>query len=90
MRDLLSRLGIINAGSYSEDDTYVVDIENSDEYNKIFSRLDRSELLEENEDASVVDYDVTNVMYVTEGYTLNLIADFKNNTYKLVVTEVKE
>lgn len=90
MRDLLSRLGIINAGSYSENDTYVVDIENSDEYNKIFSRLDRSELLEENEDASVVDYDVTNVMYVTEGYTLNLIADFKNNTYKLVVTEVKE
>ena len=82
MKQLLSKIGITEAGHFSEDDNYVIDIETSDSFSKIFSKLDKSDLVEENEDASVVDVDVTNVMYTTEDYTLNLIADFKNDLYK--------
>lgn len=90
MKDILSKIGITAPGHFSKDNNYVVDFENSDEFNKAFSRLDKSSLVEENEDSSVITLDVSNVMYIGDGYSFNLIADFDQDTYKLVVTELKE
>ena len=90
MKELLSKIGITEAGYFSKDKNYVIDFESSDQFNKAFSKLDKSDLVEENEDSSVVNLNVTNVMYISEDYSLNLIADFSADTYKLVVTELKE
>ena len=90
MKELLNKIGITEAGHFSEDDTYVVDFENSDEFNKAFSKLDRSDLIEENEDASVITIEASNVMYFNDDFALNLIADFDHDTYKLVVKEMRE
>ncbi len=90
MKELLSKIGITDAGFYSEDGNYVIDFESSDLFNKAFSRLDRSDLVEENEDSSVINLDVSNVLYEADGFTLNLIADLEQDTYKLVVSEIKE
>lgn len=90
MKELLSKIGITDAGYFSKDKNYVIDFENSDAFNKAFSKLDKSDLVEENEDSSVVNLNVTNVMYITDDFSLNLIADFSADTYKLVVTELKE
>ncbi len=90
MKELLSRIGITNAGYFSKDGNYIIDFENSDQFNKAFSRLDKSDEVEENDDSSVINLNVSNVLYVSDNYSLNLIADFDQNTYKLVVTELKE
>ena len=90
MKELLSKIGITEAGYFSKDKNYVIDFESSDQFNKAFSKLDKSDLVEENEDSSVVNLNVTNVMYISDDYSLNLIADFSADTYKLVVTELKE
>ena len=90
MKDLLRKLGIMEPGTRSTNHDYVIDLEDSDHFNRIFSKLDKSDLLEENEDSSVVNLEITNILYVTDGFTLNLIADFEQDIYKLVVTEVKE
>lgn len=90
MKDLLSKIGIDDAGYFSKDKNYVIDFENSDQFNQVFSKLDKSDLVEENEDSSVVNLNVTNILYVADGFSLNLIADFSADTYKLVVTELKE
>ena len=90
MKELLSKIGINLEGEMSEDGNYVVDIPSDSEFNKCFSRLDNSDLVEENEDASVVNLEVSNVMYESDKFTLNLIADYSQNVYKLVVSEIKE
>ena len=85
MKELLNKIGIVQVGYYSNSNTYVIDLEDSNEYNKVFSKLDKSDLVEEVEDSSVSNVSVSNVMYTSDSYSLNLIADFDNDNYKLVV-----
>lgn len=90
MRELLRRIGITSPGYHTKDDNYVIDFEDSNEFNKAFSRLDKSSEVEENDDASVINLNVSNVLYSNNEFTLNLIADFDQNTYKLVVSKIEE
>lgn len=90
MKELLRKIGITEAGYFSYNNNYVIDFENSDEYNKAFSKLDRTDLVEENDDTSVINMSVSNIMYSNDDFSLNLIADFDNDTYKLVITDLKE
>lgn len=90
MRDILNKIGITDVGHYSEDDNYIIDFETSDDFNKAFSRLDKSDLVEENEDSSVVNLTVSNILYISDDYSFNLIADFEQDLYKLVVSALKE
>lgn len=89
MKELLNKIGITEAGYYSGDNNYVIDFENSNQFNTAFSRLQKSDLVEENEDSSVINLNVSNVLYISDGYSLNLIADFDQDIYKLVVTELE-
>ena len=90
MKELLKSIGITEEGHMSSGNNYIIDLEDSDHYNRIFSKLDKSDLVEENEDSSVVNLEVTNILYLANGYSLNLIADFEQDTYKLVVTELED
>lgn len=90
MKDLLRKLGIMEEGTRTSNHNYVIDLEDSDHFNRIFSKLDKSDLVEENEDSSVVNLEVTNILYLADGFSLNLIADFEQDIYKLVVSDVEE
>ena len=90
MKELLKKIGITEEGHKSSDNNYVIDLEDSDHFNRIFSKLDKSDLVEENEDSSVVNLDVTNILYISDNYALNLIADFSQDTYRLVVTKLED
>ena len=90
MKDLLRKLGIMEEGTRTSNHNYVIDLEDSDHFNRIFSKLDKSDLVEENEDSSVVNLEITNILYLADGFSLNLIADFEQDIYKLVVSDVEE
>jgi hypothetical protein len=90
MRTLLKDLGITERGQMTSNNNYVIDLDDSDHFNRLFSKLDKSDLVEENEDSSVVNLEVTNILYLADGFSLNLIADFEQDTYKLVVTELED
>lgn len=89
MKNILKEIGITESGYYSEDGNYIIDFENSNQFNKAFSRLEKSDLVEENEDSSVIDLNVSNVLYVGDDYSFNLIAEFEQDIYRLVVSELK-
>lgn len=89
MKEFLRELGITQQGEYTEDNNYVIDLENSNEFNRVYGKLDSSDRIEENEDASVVNLDVTNIIYFCDEFAINLIADFTQNEYKIVVTQVE-
>ena len=90
MKELLKSLGITDIGYYSKEKNYIIDFESSDDFNKTFAKLNKSDLVDENEDSSVINLDVSNINYLADGFSLNLIADFGQDMYKLVVTELDE
>lgn len=90
MKEILKSIGITETGYYSSDDNYIIDFEDSNQFNKAFSRLEKSDLVEENEDSSVINLNVSNILYIGEGYSFNLIADFDQDIYKLVVTQLDD
>jgi hypothetical protein len=89
MKELLNSIGITDSGYYSSDNNYIIDFETSDQFNKAFSKLEKSDLVEENEDSSVINLNVSNVLYLADNFSLNLIADFDQDLYKLVITELE-
>lgn len=90
MKEFLRKLGITQSGHYSSNNNYVIDLDDSKDYDRICSILDKSDLVEENPDSSVINTSVSNILYVGEQFSLNVIADFDNDTYKVVVTELRE
>lgn len=90
MEEFLKTLGINKAGYYSKDNSYVVDLEDSDEYGKIYTILDNSTKVEEIESESQVTLHSSNIVYSDSMYQLTLLSDFDADTYKLVVRKYKD
>lgn len=89
MEEFLKELGIQGTPQRTDNGTYVLDIEGSDNYGRIYSRLDRSDLVEEDEDASQLTLDTSALRYENDEYQLTLLADFNEDTYQLVI-QLKE
>jgi hypothetical protein len=87
LEKFLEKLGITKVGHYTKTNTYIIDIEDSDEYGKIYSVLDKSDKIEEDEDSSTITIHTSNLVFESDNYQLTLIADFDQDTYKLVCKE---
>ena len=85
MEEFLKKLGIFEKPVESDDNSLVINIEDSDEYGRYYSKLDRSNLIQEDEDASQVALDSSSIQYLSDDYTLTLLADFEADVYSLVI-----
>ena len=85
MKEFLQRLNINNDGYLTDDGEYVVEIKDSNEYSKVFSKIESSDLVHEVEDDSVFDIDNNTLYFEAEDYDLELNADLKEDTYSLIV-----
>lgn len=88
MKELLNKIGITEAGHFEKDGSYVIEFETDKQYNKAFSRLDRSELLEENPDGGTVSLSASVIVYESEKFVLQLLSDYDKDEYKLIIKEV--
>lgn len=88
MKDLLKQLGINLVGYYTDDGSYVIDIDDSNKWGVIYSKLDNSDLVDLQEESSLLTSDEASQIYLGDEYQLALIADFENELYKLVVSEL--
>lgn len=90
-KEFLNKIGINKEGNYSSDnDAYVIDLDNSEEYGRIFSKLDKSDEIDLLEDNQVITEQGSSLIYEAEdeGYILNLIADFDEDKYQLIVNKI--
>lgn len=90
MKEFLSQLNINNPGTLTDDDEYVVEIPDSNEYSRIFSKIENSDIVREVEDDSVFDIDNNTLYFESEDYELELNADLENDVYSLVVRKKLE
>jgi hypothetical protein len=87
MKELLSKLGLSETGDYGKDNVYTVDLKDSDEYGKVYSKLDKSEEFYEIEDSSLLTIHNSSIVYENDKYEVILISDFDQDTYKLTIKE---
>lgn len=90
IQEYLKSIGISKEAEQGDDNSYVVSIMNSNEFGKIFSKLENAEDLDPLEDNQVVTEQGSSLVYesISEPYMLNLIADFDADVYQLVINEV--
>lgn len=88
MEDYVKELGIDKIGEYNKDDSYVIDLANSNEFSKIYSILSKNSNLEELDDSSTLTADNSNVVFTDDNHVINLIADFEADKYKVTFTEM--
>lgn len=92
INDYLTNLGIDYKVQLSEDGNYVIDIPNSDAYGKIYSKLDKSEDLDQIEDNVLLTEQGSSIMYESESepILLNLIADWEGDIYQLIINNIED
>lgn len=88
LEKFLEKIGISQTGHYTKSNSYIIDIEDSDEYGKIYSSLDKCDELVEDEDSSTITVHTSNIVFESDEYQFVLIADFDQDTYKLVCKEI--
>jgi hypothetical protein len=88
MEEFLKQLGIDGKLNKSSKNVYVLDIDNSDEYGKIYSKLDKSDLVTEVDDSSQITYDTASIQFESDEFMITLLADFENDTYKMTIKEI--
>lgn len=87
--NIVKKLNIPSSGNMTEDNRYIIDISNSDDYSKIYSLLDNSSEVSINPDATLLNEDINQLLYVGDGFMLKLIGNFKEDNYKLIIEETK-
>lgn len=90
MKEFLKQIGIENEGYLSDDDEYIIEIDESNEYSKIFSKLDNSDLIHEIDDDSVFDLNNNTLYFESEYYDIELNADLENDEYSLKIRKKVE
>lgn len=87
MELFLKKLGITQEGEYTDDNNYVIELDDDDEYARIYSLLDKSNELEEDDDASQLTQDNSSIQYINDKYTITLLADYDSEQYALICRE---
>ena len=76
----------------SGESSYTLDIEDSNEWGRLYSKFNKNEELEQLEDGSILTLHNASILYLYEGelgnYQVVLTADYDHNNYKLVINEV--
>lgn len=90
MKEFLKSIGITDPGHYTDDNEYVVDIDNSDQYGRIFSKLEKSTKVHDIEDDSVFNDEEDILHFEAEKYTIELKADWEADKYSMKLTEKTE
>lgn len=85
MEDFLNEIGITANLQKTDNNTYTMDIPNSNAYGKIYSKLDNSDLVEEDIESSQITYDNSSIQFTSDDYLITLLADFNEDTYKLTI-----
>ena len=83
MEEFLLDLRIDKPGEYGADGSYIIDIEDSEEYGRYYSKLSNSDLVEEQEDSNILTDSNSSYQFTSEDYTITLTGDLLGDVYKL-------
>ena len=87
MEEFAKELGITFEGELENENKYVVQLADSDEYSKVYTILDKSDLVDLDTSSTLVTDKVSELKYVGDVYTVKLAANFVDDIYRVVITK---
>lgn len=89
MEEILKELGISLDGIYDSEGGYVIDLNSSADFGKIYSKLDKNNDLNFLESNSLLTTDNASLIYRYEDEVeITLLGDFNNDKYQLVINKL--
>lgn len=88
MEEFLNSIGIHKDGTYSRSGAYIIDLDDDEDFGRIYTILDKSEEVEELPDNQLITVDEASVSYTNDDYLLTLTGDFNSGIYRLTCTEL--
>lgn len=86
IEDFKDSLGIGFPGDFEGED-YVINLDNSNDYQIVFNLLDDNDSIELDEDNVIYDFDTNSATFYTNTYELDLVAKFEDEVYTLTIKE---
>lgn len=87
--EFAKQLGISGDGDYV-DNKYVINLANSNEYSKVYTILDKSELVDLDVDRINLDVSSTLLVYLADEFDIELKSDFDNDVYTVSFEDAKD
>lgn len=85
--DVLEKLNIPNQGNLTGK-TYVMNLDNSDDYGKYYSLIDKNSAVEYQEENSSLNLMGATLIYTLDNFLITLYADYDEDEYKLVIKDL--
>ena len=92
LEEFANKLGIKTKGHTGDDEqSYVIDLPDSDAYGYAYIKLENSDIVEIMEDNQVVTTEGSSLMYeaLDESILVNLLADWTADIYQIVITRME-
>ena len=88
MEELLKILRITEPPIESENGVYVIDLADSDEFSKMYSRLNRCGIVDEVDEASQNTLNPS-IQFANDDFNITLNGDLETEEYKLIIKETR-
>lgn len=75
----------LNIENQDGEDNIVVELEGSDDYSRFYTKLEHSELVDLDEEASAMDHDNSVMVYVGDDFVAKLYGNLERDIYRLVI-----
>ena len=85
--EFLAALGIKGKKSI-EADKIIVETNDSNLYSAWYSILDKSDLVDLDPEATVIDMNEAKLTFIGDEYQVTILGDLENNVYKLLIEEL--
>jgi hypothetical protein len=86
MEEFAKKLGIDYPGEVINN-KYIIPLTDSDEYSKVYTLLDKSDLVELDTTCTLVTDKVSELQYFNDEFTVKLDANFPEDFYRVVITK---
>ena len=86
MEEIAKKLNIEYPGELVND-KYIIPLMTSDEYSKMYTLLDKSELVELDPDSTLVTDKVSELRYLGDDFEVKLSANFNDDIYRVVISK---
>ena len=90
LEELLRELNIDKDYIENENGSYTIELDNSNEYSRYYTRIDKSGLFEEDEEASQITIDTSTLQFINDDFVLTLMGNFDTDEYSLIIRELDD
>lgn len=85
MKEFAKQLGIDVEGTM-EGSKYIIELSDSNEYSRVYTLLDGSDLVDVDEDATLLTDNVGELLFIGDDFDVKLVGNFNSDIYRVVIT----